>query len=143
MQRVLSTELKYGEQDGLTYYDDDLFTGVGYTLHADGTLQDESEYREGSLHGVSRVWNSSGGLVEEAHWRFGIFDGSVRTWHDNGRLAKEEQYEQGILLSRKEWDENGTLTREFQLSESDPAYKALLRARELTGEGTKADKRKN
>ena len=50
----------------------------------------EGSYKDGQLHGISRIW------------------------YDNGDLAQETTYEQGVLISKTSWDENGISIIESQ-----------------------------
>lgn len=56
MKRVLYSELDYNEGDGRYYFDGAPFSGVSFTLYADGTLEGESGMREGVECGIARVW---------------------------------------------------------------------------------------
>jgi hypothetical protein len=47
MQRVLSSQLEFPGGDGRYYFEDEPFSGVAYVLGRNGSLETESEYREG------------------------------------------------------------------------------------------------
>jgi antitoxin component YwqK of YwqJK toxin-antitoxin module len=133
MQRVPENKLRYDDVEGVYYLGDQPFTGVAYTQYPDGSPMSESEYRDGVFSGVSRGWSRTGSLESESHYLLGALHGKSRQWHTNGQLAEDEDHEYGILVRGKKWDEAGNLTEDFELKESDPAYKSLLRSRAAYG----------
>lgn len=125
MRRVLTRELTYGRDD-LFYHEDQPFTGMGYDLAPEGWVRSEREYRDGSPDGMSRCWYAPGRLEAETMYGGGLFHGLRRTWHENELIASEGWFEHGVCLRRKKWNEDGNITEDFQLQESDPLFKILL-----------------
>ena len=78
---------KFDESKGvMTYYDKDsneLFTGK-----ASWMLRYNNQKFEGS-------------------YKNGLLDGKSKIWHQNGNLAQETIYENGMIISKTSWDENG------------------------------------
>jgi len=115
-------------RDDGAYYDGVLFTGVAYAENQDGRLLYEARYRDGLHWGLSQEWYLDGQLCSESSFVREWAHGPFRQWHGNGQLAEQEEYEWGVLLSRKAWDEEGSLLEDFTLSESSPEF-AVLRER--------------
>src|SRR5690349_14653819 len=61
------------------------FTGVGYELHANGTLVAETEYDEGFSR-ASREWYGPDQLREEHHYGPFGSHGVNRAWYPSGQL---------------------------------------------------------
>ncbi|GIS54783.1 hypothetical protein Ct9H90mP29_18250 [bacterium] len=59
---------------------------VGYSSLIIKSLK--GSYQDGQLHGMSRIW------------------------YENGNLAEESIYEEGVLISKTSWDENGIIINE-------------------------------
>jgi len=78
---------KFDESKGvMTYYDKDsneLFTGKASWMLRYTNQKFEGSYKNGLLHGKSKIW------------------------HQNGNLAQETIYENGVIISKTSWDENG------------------------------------
>ena len=78
---------KFDESKGvMTYYDKDsneLFTGKASWMLRYTNQKFEGSYKNGLLHGKSKIW------------------------HQNGNLAQETIYENGLIISKTSWDENG------------------------------------
>ncbi|WP_338865153.1 hypothetical protein [Myxococcus stipitatus] len=70
---------------------------------------DEAEFYKDVVHGIAREWTSSGVLVSEFVCEF------------------------GITMSERRWDDDGTLTDEFHLKESDSNFALLQSFRKAYG----------
>ena len=127
--RIPNNRLEYTEED--TYlFDGQPFTGISVFLRQDGTLEAEQEFREGHKHGQAKEWYPSGSIACEECWGWGLLHGLRRKWREDGTLASESMFEYGIRLWGKRWDKAGTLTKEYTLKESDPAFDTLRIYRE-------------
>ena len=78
---------KFDESKGvMTYYDkysNELFTGKASWMLRYTNQKFEGSYKNGLLHGKPKIW------------------------HQNGNLAQETIYENGMIISKTSWDENG------------------------------------
>ena len=78
---------KFDENKGVMYYYDkdsnELFTGKASWMLRYNDQKFEGSYKNGQLHGMSKIW------------------------HQNGNLAQETIYENGVIISKTSWDENG------------------------------------
>ncbi len=130
MKRVPEDVLDY-PGDGYYYLDDEAFTGVAFSLHEDGWLKSETEYKHGLKWGLERHWFGPGNLEYEAELQQGVLQGRKRVWHRNGKLKQEGNYEHGIELKSKTWDEGGNLVEDFELKVTDSNFTLLRQFREI------------
>ena len=83
---------KYDNSQGIIYYYDketnELFTGKASWILKFNNQKFEGSYQDGQLHGMSRIW------------------------YENGNLAEETIYDEGVLISKTSWDENGIIINE-------------------------------
>jgi hypothetical protein len=116
--------------EDLTYtYRGELFTGIGYEESDDRRIS-EIRYVNGRQEGVARDWHADGSLSEETTYRQNVPHGR-RVCHDTaGHVLIEEEYEYGILLSRVERDADGKVTGSTELKPTDPLWKTLAGFRE-------------
>lgn len=142
MNRVPAEQLEY-PGDGLYYLNGSPFTGIAYRLNSNGTLRSELEYRQGLRWGMSKEWYGPEQPKVEAPYFKGVLHGRAREWHRNGQVAEDGEYEYGIAHWKQEWDENGTLTDEYRLSETEPDFETLRHYRELYGRDSSAPPRRD
>jgi antitoxin component YwqK of YwqJK toxin-antitoxin module len=129
MERVLNDSLVYDE--GTMLHGGVPFTGIGYTLDANGAVNSEIEYRNGLEWGLSRTWYLPGKLFQESTLFMGTRHGTKREWYPNGQLKEEGDYELGFAVRKKTWDEAGNLLESYELKETDPKYRRLQHFREI------------
>jgi antitoxin component YwqK of YwqJK toxin-antitoxin module len=140
MKRVPNDQIEY-PGDGMYYHEGKPFTGIGYYLSKDGSyVTSEAEFVDGLESGLKRGWHAPGQLRYEGDFRGGVLHGHQHRWYRNGTLMEEGEYEFGIPLWEKEWDENGTLIKDYQLKETDANYALLEKYRRLDEEQQKAKK---
>ena len=126
---------------GLTYYNQNRFTGVGYSGYDNGSDQALVEFVKGKKHGNSVSWypdgqtkNSgkldSGKKVGEqlGYWpngslrykksynKKGLMHGKQEQWHMSGNLARLSNYNSGREDGhQKGWRDNGELRYNYQI----------------------------
>lgn len=84
-------------------------TGVWTWYYKDGKIKRESEYSENKKNGKTTYWYKDGQKQSEAYYKFDSLDGESVWFHQNGKKKKEAIFNNGKLISGKEWDENGNL----------------------------------
>ncbi len=141
MRRVLARELSYDPADGLYLLDDVPFSGEACTLAPGGQEKARMQYRDGLRWGLTTERYPSGQPMVEATFFRGVLHGRAREWHPDGQPAEDGEYEYGITLREKHWDEQGRVTRDYILRDTDPAYPRLLQMRRLHGAGDPPDSR--
>ncbi len=133
MTRVESSQLGYDAASGRHTFEGEPFSGVAFSVWANGKMEAESELRDGLNWGLSRSWYSTGAKLGEAEMRAGVLHGRAKEWHKNGQLASEGEYEFGIPLWERKWDENGGLLSEYELKPTDRQHRDLEQRRRVYG----------
>jgi hypothetical protein len=134
--RVNWTQLDQRREGSAVTYRGKPFSGIAFEIAPNGQLVSEAEYRDGKRFGLSRDWSIDGVLISEVCFRADVAQGRRRIWYWTGAPKSDGQYEWGICLAEREWDQHGTLRRDFVLKETDPQFRTLQRLRaERVGEG--------
>lgn len=133
MPRVPDDQLDYNE-DLIYFYLGERFTGIGFD-DVPGFGLSEISYRDGMQEGPARDWYPSGQLKSEAIYRRNLLHGRSREFREDGSLASEEIHEFGIHIRSATYDERGTESVTFTLSEDSPNYGILQRLRREFGGG--------
>lgn len=131
--RVPAKSLDYDDRTATHLLNGEAFTGIAFTSMTDGRDKSVVEYRHGVRWGSTKEWYTSGQPMVDAHYVRDALHGRAREWHANGQLAEDGEYEYGIARWSKQWDEDGTLTKSFVLTEEHAAWKSLLHHREMYG----------
>ena len=129
MKRVHLNDLDIDEGH-VHRHEGSLFTGVGEERGPNGRVREEITFVDGMEHGPSRLFNSAGALLSECTLHNGSAHGTSREWDELGRLRKEVIHQHGVVISRRDWNENGDVTSTFQRPAGDAQWE-LARAREL------------
>ena len=91
-------------KEGKYYFGDVLFTGTAFTLHSNGQLGYEANYKDGNLDGLKRFWHENGLLRAEGNYKDGKQDGISKGWSEaKARLIKNKDCSNFISM------EDGTL----------------------------------
>ena len=133
MIRVPSSELEYDFKAAIHLRNGEPFTGTAYSLHANGNLAEETEFRDGLRWGISRGWYRDGSPSEERHFLRDVRHGIARDWDKSGRLEEESCCEYGIVVYKKTWNKDGVLVENYQLKEGDRDFESLQQRREAYG----------
>jgi antitoxin component YwqK of YwqJK toxin-antitoxin module len=133
--RVPSGEIEYDFKQGIYLRGGEPFTGVAFGLYPYGSLEAESEFRDGLSWGVGRSWRPNGQLSSEAYFMRDVRHGIAREWDEEGRLEEESYCEYGIVIYEKKWNEEGVLVHDYQLKEGDSDYESLQFHRKVYGKG--------
>ncbi|MBJ3808839.1 hypothetical protein JGB26_17250 [Streptomyces flavofungini] len=77
-------------------------------------------YVDGLQDGLSREWYEDGTLRSEGAVRRGFPCGEFKEWHANGVLASRKVFDEDGLTLREEsqWDEHGRPTRNWHLGDA-------------------------
>ncbi|MDE0791655.1 MAG: hypothetical protein OSA46_05320 [Schleiferiaceae bacterium] len=73
-ERVLNDELtnKGTADNPIMYFEGALFNGVGYSVHSNGQLKKESNYKDDKRDGLTKRWHKNGQLETEANYKDGV-----------------------------------------------------------------------
>jgi antitoxin component YwqK of YwqJK toxin-antitoxin module len=87
-------------------FKDGLRTGIEREWQ-NGQVMNELNFINGAKHGLCRGWYRNNQLSDEGYykdnWEYGLW----KYWYENGQLKAEENYEEGSLISKTCWDEDG------------------------------------
>jgi antitoxin component YwqK of YwqJK toxin-antitoxin module len=72
-----------------------------------GIKEYEVDYKNGRVEGWGKMWYESGQLRWEATYKANEPHGVRKAYYENGQLFCLAEYENGVLLRRKNWDEQG------------------------------------
>ena len=110
MRGHLNKEVNYklGKRDGVQ---------KSYYYDSDGLLMMKSFYKDNVQEGEFKYFFIDGALQMLANYENGQVQGEAIEYYQNGKVKVVELYEKGELLSRKEFDGDGNLTSEKQVSE--------------------------
>ena len=100
------------ERDGIIYTKDTnkRYSGPIFSLYDDGKKKEEGTLKDGKM--ISRTeweWYSNGQKIFERTYKDGELDGLRTKWYKNGQKRKEETYKDGKRISKKEWNEDGSV----------------------------------
>ena len=91
-------------------------TPVYVQIHFDeSTDKLKSNLKDGKPDGLWTEWYENGqkwtegNWESEENWKDGKMDGLWLKWHKNGQKAGEANFNDGKIVSQKDWDEEGEL----------------------------------
>ena len=97
-QKLKEETYKGGEKDGL-------FTEWYYN----GQKEYERTFKDGNKDGLYTHWYVSGQKRVEGTYKDGKKDGKWTKWYENGQKKSEEIFKDGKFVSKKEWNEDGSV----------------------------------
>ena len=103
-------------------------TSVARYYYRTKELLGVSNFRGALRHGLTTTYYKSGKILQEINYSEGEKHGTAREYYETGELKTEEVYENGTLLSRKEYSIAGELLGEetypAETGENEPAEEA-------------------
>ncbi|QGJ70373.1 Hypothetical protein PBC10988_20680 [Planctomycetales bacterium 10988] len=117
--------------DDLVLYQGRPFTGLLFAIYEDGTLQEESEYKDGLPHGICKEYYPSGKL--NRHWTSnnGMIKGPLVELFETGVKKSEKILDFGFVLQKKKWDQQGNVLEFEELGKDSNTYSVVKKLREL------------
>ena len=104
---------KYGDVRSITSHKEtrNRIEKVKYVEYSvNGRKKIEENYNDdGIKDGLWTEWNSNGEKWRESNYKNGGRDGLETTWYENGTKNKEKTYKDGKLISKKEWNKDGSV----------------------------------
>ena len=97
-QMKFNNTFKEGKENGL-------FT----SWYENGQKSYEGTFKDGEQQGLHTSWYENGEKIHEGILKDGKPDGLTTEWYENGQKLKEETYKDGELISKKEWNEDGSV----------------------------------
>ena len=120
------------EDDGLTTWRGQPFTGTAVETFADGSPMTDMPFVDGVVHGVTQTWDQAGNLRTRENSWLGTHHGVMEEWDEQGELALRRTYELGTLVGEMKWDQ-GVLTRDWQLGAEEESFQRLQQMRSRWG----------
>ena len=97
----------------VSHYRGKPFTGVCFSLHSNGYVEEECEMLDGLKHGLLERFNDKGVLIKSINYQKDIINGTYISYHSNGKISSEGKFENGEEVGIwKSYDENGNLDDE-------------------------------
>ena len=84
-------------------------SGKWTTWYYNGRKGSEVTYKDGEKDGLWTDWYENGQKKEEGTFKDGKLEGLVTGWYENGQRMGEYTYKDGKLISKKEWNEDGSV----------------------------------
>ncbi len=121
MKRVLEDLIEM-DDDLYNNFEGKKFTGMSFWLWDNGQLGSETTIVDGIETGLQRFWYKNGQLEKEVYLRNASGHGARKEWYENGKQKSESEIWDGTLMWEKIWDENGNLTEDYKMKETDLLY---------------------
>ena len=100
-------------QDSL-FYQNKPFSGIAYSLFANGDTAVYKEFWNGLQEGITRRWHPNKQLAEDRFYIAGKKEGRHRAWWPDGKLQFEFQVHKDAYEGElKEWNSKGLLIKQF------------------------------
>jgi len=99
-----------GRKSSEGFYKNGIKDGLETLWYNNGRKELEGTYKDGKLDGLFTFWYEDGQKEIEGNINvWGRLDGLRTEWYENGQKKKEEKYVEGIIFSRKSWNEDGSV----------------------------------
>ena len=112
-QQIITTQsYKNGNVKSITYHKktrDGIQKVKEEGYHEKGQKEFEGSYKDGKKEGLWTYWNENGQKKYEWNYKDGEEDGLKIYWYENGQKWYEGTYKDGKLISKKEWNEDGSV----------------------------------
>ncbi len=83
--------------------------GLWTRWYENGQKESEGTYKDGRYDGLWTYWYDNGQKESEGTFKDGWYDGLWTYWYDNGQKSTETTWKGMSKISRKEWNEDGSL----------------------------------
>jgi len=98
-----------GRKGSEVTYKDGEKDGLWTDWYENGQKWGEGTYKDGKSDGLFTEWYENGQKKEEGTFKDGKLEGLVTGWYENGQRMGEYTYKDGKLISKKEWNEDGSV----------------------------------
>lgn len=86
--------------------------GIVKVYYSTGEVWRSIPYKEGKKHGTMRILHERGWLITEREYVHGVQHGISRQFYESGKVKRVATFDQGKMVSMKQYDEEGKLERE-------------------------------
>jgi len=77
--------------------EDGLYDGIGYSFYPSGTVEKETPYKAGNIHGIERQFFENEQLKAEVSYQHGLQQGVETTFYDSGARKMQRNWLNGRL----------------------------------------------
>jgi TPR repeat protein/antitoxin component YwqK of YwqJK toxin-antitoxin module/RNA polymerase subunit RPABC4/transcription elongation factor Spt4 len=106
-ERITTTTIQIRNGVGFLPNEDVPFTGKYEKYYPNGQKEQEINWKNGKIDGLSTEWYENGQKSSEANWK-GSPNGSMTTWYENGQKKSEGNWKDGKPNGlNTDWYENG------------------------------------
>ena len=90
-------------------YKDGKENGLHKWWYENGHKSEERTYKNGIKEGLWTKWYNNGQKGIEETYKDGELNGLETHWYENGQKSSEKTYKDGKFISKKEWNEDGSV----------------------------------
>jgi len=98
-----------GLRSSIILYKNNEFDGLCTWWYESGQKVSEITYKGGEVDGFFTSWYENGRKSFEGTYKDGKRDGLCIWWYENGQKKEETTYKFGKEISKKEWNEDGSV----------------------------------
>ena len=98
-----------GEKKNEGTFEDGKENGLHKWWYENGHKSEERTYKNGIKEGLWTKWYNNGQKGIEETYKDGELDGLETHWYENGQKSSEKTYKDGKFISKKEWNEDGSV----------------------------------
>jgi len=98
-----------GKKKGEGTLKDGELHGLRTSWNKNGQKKSEGTYKDGEFHGLRTIWFENGQMKYKGTWKNEKLDGLQTGWYENGQKKGEATWKNGELISKKEWNEDGSV----------------------------------
>ena len=85
--------------------------GLYTNWYKNGQKRDELTYKDGKFDGLYTNWYDNGQKESEGIYNDNKLEGFSAHWYENGQKSFEGTYKDGELISKKYWNEDGSVKK--------------------------------
>ena len=93
-------------------YKDGLRNGKWSWWNEDNKMDSSGTYKDGKQDGLWTYWDENGEKRFEGTWKDRVEDGLWTRWYENGEKRYEVTYKDGEEISKKVWNEDGSVNND-------------------------------
>jgi len=123
---VYKTYHENGNLESELLFQDYALNGKSRFYDENGVLNSEIYYVNGKAEGEAFGYYPDGSVMQVADMKSGKFHGKGAYYYEDGTIQAKEKYENGVLLSRVRFKEDGSEFMEYLHEEGDTATDILI-----------------
>ena len=137
-QNITYDELHYSDAH-IYMHSGTPYSGVAENFYESGALFARFRFRDGKEHGDWEEYFESGRQRSVTPYKDGSVHGKSIQWFESGAIQLKRKNEFGIMLTMKEFDENGVLVNEY-VRPNDDNMMEYVNQRRVADRNTKTNR---